>query len=438
LRIKNGKSDTQVGFISLGCSKNLVNTEQMMYLVKNAGYEVTGATEDVDVVVVNTCGFVGSAKDEATEVLLELIELKNQGSIGKIIAAGCLTERYKKDILDEFPEIDAIVGTGSFDDIVEVLEFNNTSYFKDINAPVSEANRVITTSPVWSYLKIADGCDNKCAYCCIPSLRGKYRSRPMQKILAEARDLTEKGTRELILVAQDLTRYGVDFNEKEGLKKLLISLEEIEHLEWIRLMYLYPDALNDEIIDFIAKSDKIVKYLDIPIQHINDNILKRMHRRGTGNEIRSLIKKLRERIDGVVIRTSLITGLPGEGEKEFDELCQFLLDAKIERAGVFPYSPEEGTEAALMEKPDLETAVKRAETVQNIQSEIMRDFNRRRIGTTTRVLAEPLGKLSRSYAEAPEIDGYIKIKSKKAVNNSFLTVRITNNDDAGNLIGVPI
>ena len=436
---------TKVGFISLGCSKNRVNTEQMMHLLKQKGFDVTGETENVDVVIVNTCGFIGSAKDEAVETINELAELKKSGSIGRIVAAGCLSERYKEDMLIELPEIDAVVGTGSFDDIVEVLKFNKKAFFGDVNAPISEAGRIITTSKIWAYLKIADGCDNRCAFCCIPDLRGRYRSRPIGNILEEARGLAEKGTKELILVAQDVTRYGVDIYNKKQLKELLASLEQIEGLEWIRLLYLYPEALDDEIIDFIAKSDRIVNYADVPIQHINDGILTKMRRRGTNADIRALIRRLRDRLGNVVIRTSIITGLPGEGEKEFRELCEFLHDAKIERAGVFPYSPEEGTDAALMDRPDEDTALLRAETILDIQAQVMHDFDISRVGTTTRVLTEPfitMDKkvpflLARSYAEAPEIDGYIRVNSEKAEQNAFLTVKINRAKD-GELIGEPI
>jgi len=427
----------KVGFISLGCSKNLVNTEQMMHLVKSAGYEITGETENINVAIINTCGFIGDAKDEALDTINELIESKRAGSISKIVVTGCLAERYKEDILKMLPDVDAVVGTGSFDNIAEVLEFKKNKFFEDINAPISETNRIITTSNIWAYLKIADGCDNRCAFCMIPKLRGNYRSRPAPNITSEARKLVSKGTRELTLVAQDLTRYGTDIYGKRKLKDLLISLNDIEKLEWIRLLYLYPDTFDDEIIDLIAKSDKIVKYVDIPIQHISDVVLKKMRRRGTGNDIRSLFKHIRERIDNVVIRTSIIAGLPGESEKEFEELCEFLTDMKIERLGVFPYSPEEGTDAYSMERPTKEVALQRAEEVENIQSQIMYDFNNKRIGTVTRVLTEAFYPYARSYAEAPEVDGYIIVEGEEVEQNTFLDVKIKGVSD-GELIGEPI
>ena len=290
--------------------------------------------------------------------------------------------------------------------------------FGDINAPVSETPRIIITSPLWAYLKIAEGCDNRCAYCCIPDIRGRFRSRPLENIVTEAKKLADTGIRELILVAQDLTRYGLDLYGKRKLYDLLAELNKIEDLKWIRLHYMYPDEFDDELIDFIAKSGKIVKYLDIPIQHINDGVLKKMNRRGTSKDIKELFRRLRESIPGIVLRTSLITGLPGEGKKEFEELCDFLREAKIERVGVFAYSPEDGTPAALMGRPPKSVAAKRAELLLNIQAGIMKQWNESRIGSITTVLVEgfkaPDEKsnvyLARSYAESPGIDGYIYVK----------------------------
>ena len=447
-----------VGIISLGCSKNRVNCEQMMFLLRNAGYHVTGETDGADFVLLNTCGFIESAKAEAVETILELAAAKESGRAGKLIVAGCLPQRHKEDILKELPEIDAVAGTGSFDDIVDVIKslekeaggLSSSSFrgfFGDIDAPVSETDRIISTSPVWAYLKIAEGCDNRCAYCCIPDIRGKFRSRPIENIVNEAKKLVKAGVRELIIVAQDVTRYGTDLYGERKLSVLLKALNDIKKLKWIRLHYLYPDEFDDEIIDVIAKSDKILKYLDIPIQHINDGILKKMNRRGTGNDIKALLKNLREKIPGVVIRTSLITGLPGEGEKEFKELCAFLSESKIERVGVFAYSPEKGTEAARMERPSKETAEKRAEHLLELQSQIMHKWNESRIGSVETVLLEGIGfsgqtesYLSRSYAESPEIDGYIHIKVTQDTAEpslcTFTDVRITGIEN-GELAGEP-
>ena len=411
----------KVGIISLGCSKNRVNTEQMMFLLSSAGYEVSGDISGADVVLLNTCGFIESAKAEAVETIIELLDDKKDGSIGKLVVAGCYPERYKETILEELPEIDAVIGTGSFDDVVDVIkkaQHLSPCFFGDINAPVSETPRILSTSSAWAYLKIAEGCDNRCAYCCIPDIRGKFRSRMIENIVDEAKRLADNGIRELIVVAQDVTMYGLDVYGKRRLSDLLLELNKIDKLNWIRLHYLYPDEFDDELIDVIAKSGKILKYLDIPIQHISDIILNKMRRRGSGLEIRELIKRLREQIPGVVIRTSLITGLPGEGEDEFNEICEFLREYELERVGVFAYSPEEGTDAALMERPSKEIAENRADELLELQSYIMQKWNESRIGTVTDVIFEDIaaeidGKvynLARSFAESPEIDGYILVE----------------------------
>ena len=422
----------RIGVISLGCSKNRVNSEQMMFLLSRAGYIITGDVYDVDIALVNTCGFIESAKIEACDTVLELIAGKNECRIGKIIVAGCFPQRYKESVSEKLPGVDAFVGTGSFDDIVDVVEklIDEQSsgqypchYFGDINAPVSEVSRILSTSPFWAYLKIAEGCDNKCAYCCIPEIRGRFRSRVFENIVCEAKKLADAGVAEIILTAQDLTMYGVDIYGKHRLSELLVELNKIEKLRWIRLHYLYPDEIDDELIDVIAKSDKILKYLDIPIQHINTSILKRMHRRGSGADIRELFVRLRERIEGVVLRTSLITGLPGEGDDEFNELYCFLREMKIERVGVFAYSPEEGTEAALMDRPSKEVAEFRAEKIFELQADIMREWNESRIGSCVEVLVEDLSAelgndnylLARSYAESPEVDGYIFVKESESL-----------------------
>ena len=431
----------RIGIISLGCAKNLVNTEQMMYMLTEAGYEVTGGASGVDAVVVNTCGFIESAKTEAIDTIIELGRAKDEGRIGKLIVAGCLAERYRDEIMSEMPEIDAVVGAGSFGDIVSAvksaLEGGSAAFFGDISAPVSETGRIITTSPVWAYLKIAEGCDNRCAYCVIPDIRGRYRSRTMENILNEARRLAGRGIKELIVVAQDVTRYGLDLYGKRSLPELLGELCAVDGLKWIRLHYLYPDDIDAALIDVIARNDKILKYLDIPIQHINDGILEKMRRRGTGGEIRALFKNLRERIPNVVIRTSIITGLPGEGEDEFEELCVFLREAKIERAGVFPYSPEEGSAAALMVRPASETAARRAEVLTDIQLRVMDEFVESRVGSVVTVLIEGYedGRYyGRSYAESPDVDGFVLVYGEDIAINSFIDVKITgieNGEPAG-------
>ena len=407
---------TKVCLISLGCAKNLIDSEQMLSLLDEAGFELTGEPEEADAAIVNTCAFIESAKSEAIENILAMGELKKAGKLQKLIVTGCLAQRYQDELLTEMPEIDALLGTGSVSEIVKVLKETRPEkkpqYYGDINAPLDEAGRVVSTGPGWAYIKIAEGCSNNCAYCVIPSIRGKYRSRPMENILSEARALAATGVKELIVVAQDPTMYGVDLYHRRALAELTRELTKIDGLEWIRLHYLYPDAVDDELIDVIASEPKALKYLDIPIQHINNKILKDMRRRGTGDDIRALLPKLRARIPGVVLRTSLITGLPGEGEAEFEELCDFLREARIERAGVFPFSPEEGTPAYDMPHVDADEAARRAEIIRELQAGIMEDFDRSRVGTTVRVLCEGFDGdtglyVGRSFAESPDVDGYI-------------------------------
>ena len=378
--------------VSLGCAKNLVNSEQMLYLMDEAGFHLVPEAEGADLVIINTCGFIDAAKSEAIDTILEMAELKREGSLGGIIVTGCLPERYKDSILAELPEIDAVLGVGSFADIVAaantVIEGRSLSLFADNSAAIDEIPRVVSTGPGWAYLRIAEGCNNFCAFCAIPYIRGRYRSRKMENILEEARELAARGIKEIIVIAQDITRYGTDIHGKRSLAELCRKLSVIEGIEWIRLHYLYPDQFDDELIDEIASNDKIVKYLDIPIQHINDGILKAMNRKGTGQEIRELFKTLKERIPGLVLRTSLIAGLPGEGEKEFEELCEFLKEVRIQRVGVFPFSPEEGTPAAKMAHVDSEVAEKRAALIMELQDPIMEDFCQSFVGQTIRVLYE--------------------------------------------------
>ena len=432
-----------IALISLGCAKNLVNSEQMLYLLDEAGYALSPDPEGCDAVIINTCGFIDAAKSEAIDTILQMAELKAAGKLEKIIVTGCLPERYRDDIRAELPEIDAILGVGSFADIVSALDEafagNIVEYFGDKNAPVDELPRVVSTGPAWAYLKIAEGCDNFCAFCAIPYIRGRYRSRSMTNILEEARSLAEHGVKELIVIAQDITKYGTDLYGKRSLAELCSKLSEIDGIEWIRLHYTYPDQFDDELIDEIASNDNIVKYLDIPIQHINDGILRAMNRHGTSDDIRRLFKDLRQRIPGLVLRTSIIAGLPGEGEAEFEELCEFLREAKIERAGVFPFSPEEGTRAAKMEHVDFETAQRRAELIMQLQSEIMEEFCRSQVGKTLRVLCEGYDEeqkmfFGRSYADSPDIDGLVFFDGAGCEGN-IVDVKITAITDEFFLIG---
>ena len=432
-----------IGFISLGCAKNQVDCERMMYRVQEAGHTVKSDVVGSDVVVINTCGFIDSAKSEAIDYILQTAALKAEGLVGKILVTGCLTQRYQQEILTELPEVDGIMGTGSYGEIVAALEElmggGHPCRFASIHGRIDEFDRVLTTPKHYAYLRIAEGCDNHCAYCVIPSLRGRYRSRRMEDVLAEAKKLADAGVRECIVIAQDITRYGIDLYGERKLAALLRELCKLD-FHWIRLHYLYPDEFTDELIDTIADEEKVLPYLDIPIQHCNDKVLKAMNRRGDKAELLALFRKLRARIPGLVLRTSLIAGLPYEDEAAFEELCEFLQEVRIERAGVFPYSPEEGTPAAKMERVDTDEAERRADLIVDVQSRIMDDFNDSRMGGVTEVLCDGFDNqammfVGRSYAESPDIDGRIYFTADHEVEaGQFVPVRITGAMD-GELTG---
>ena len=434
-----------VGMISLGCAKNQVNAEQMLYLLRQAGFEILPDPDGAELVIINTCGFIDSAKSEAIDNILAMGALKQAGRVGKILVTGCLAQRYQQEIVEQMPEVDGILGTGSYYDIVnavnQLLSGHAYQRFDDINAPVDETGRILTTPEYYAYLKIAEGCDNHCAYCVIPSLRGKYRSRKMEDLLAEARALAADGVKELIVVAQDTSRYGIDLYGERRLAELLRELCKIDGFVWIRVHYLYPDEMSDELIEVLATEPKIVKYLDVPIQHINDTILRRMNRRGNSDYLKTLLTRLRSEIPGLVLRTSLITGLPGEGEAEFEELCAFLREYRLERVGAFAFSPEEGTRAAEMEHPDSEIAQQRAEIVAELQSRIMDDYNESRLGETMQVLCEGYDPdeesyYGRTYADSPDIDGKIWFTASKHIKTgSFVQVRVIDTYD-GELVGI--
>lgn len=434
----------KIAFVSLGCAKNLVNTEQMMALCRRAGHTVTGNPDGADVAVLNTCGFIESAKSEAIENILELAELKKAGHLKKLLVAGCLSQRYPDDIRTELPEVDGMLGTGSYTDVAaaveELMAGEKAEHFGNIHRTFEDGERLVTTPPYTAYLKIAEGCSNGCAFCIIPKLRGRYRSRSMEALLAEARQLADSGVKELIVIAQDITRYGMDLEEPSSLAQLLKELCKLD-FHWIRLHYLYPEVITDELIDTIAREKKIVHYLDIPIQHCNDGILKAMRRRNTRAELEDLFERLRRAIPDLVVRTSLICGLPGEGEAEFEELCQFLREQKLQRVGVFQFSPEEGTLAAAMENQvDPETAARRVELVVDLQSRIMDEYNEARLGTVMEVLCEGFDAQAgcfagRTYADSVEIDGRVLFTAAGAVPaGSFVNVRITGVSD-GELTG---
>ena len=424
----------RISFISLGCAKNQVNCEQMMAAVQAAGHTVAAAPEGADVAVVNTCGFLASANEEAIDNILQMAELKKAGQVKKILVTGCMAQRYKEEVLTELPEVDGILGTGSYGDIVsaveEVMADQRPARFGNIHTAEQGGERLLSTPPWYAYLRIAEGCDNHCAYCIIPSLRGKYRSRPMADLLAEARELAEAGVRELIVIAQDITRYGTDLNGEHQLAALLRELCRLD-FHWIRLHYLYPDEITEELIDTIAAEPKVLKYIDLPIQHCNDAILKAMNRRDTKAELTELLDRLRRRIPGLVLRTSIITGLPYEDEAAFEELCQFLRETGIERAGVFPFSPEEGTRAARMDHVPTEEAVRRAELVVDVQSDIIDAYNESRLGQVLEILCEgfdPQAQMffGRSYAESPDIDGRVWFTAEEdPAPGDFVSVRIT-------------
>ena len=434
----------KIAFVSLGCAKNLVNTEQMMALCRQAGHTITGEPEGADVAVLNTCGFIESAKSEAIDNILQLAHLKEKGKLKKLLVAGCLTQRYADDIRQELPEVDGMLGTGSYTDVVtaveELMAGEKAEHFAGINTTYEDGERIVTTPGYTAYLKIAEGCSNGCAFCIIPKLRGRYRSRSMEALLAEARQLADSGVKELIVIAQDITRYGMDLEEPTSLAGLLKELCKLD-FHWIRLHYLYPEVITDELIDTIAREKKIVHYLDIPIQHCNDGILKAMRRRNTRAELEDLFDRLRRAIPDLVVRTSLICGLPGEGEAEFEELCQFLREQKLQRVGVFQFSPEEGTLAAAMEdQVDPETAARRVELVVDLQSRIMDEYNEARLGTVMEVLCEGFDAQAgcfagRTYADSVEIDGRVLFTAAGAVPaGSFVNVRITGVSD-GELTG---
>ncbi len=427
-----------VGFVSLGCAKNLINTEQMIYLLREAGYEIAPGPDGVELAVVNTCGFIESAKSEAIEQILLLAEAKKAGRVGRILVTGCLSERYKDEILTELPEVDGVLGTGSFGDIVEaadrVLRGERVAMFGDINK-TPEPRRVLTTPNYFAYLRIAEGCDNHCAYCVIPKLRGRYRSRPIEDLVEEAEGLAASGVRELIVIAQDTSRYGIDLYGERRLAELLRRLCRVEGLHWIRVHYLYPDEMSDELIEVLASEPKIVKYLDIPIQHVNDAILKRMNRRGTKAYLDELFTRLRARIPGLVLRTSLIAGLPGEDEAAFEELCDFLRKHQLERVGAFVFSPEEGTPAARMEYPPAEVARRRAEQIEELESRVIDAYNEKLRGRRLEVLCEGYDEdveawYGRSYAESPDIDGRIWFTAAREIApGEFVTVEIDGETD---------
>ena len=431
----------KIGMVSLGCSKNLVDSERMLYKVRERGYEIVTDPAKANVVIVNTCGFIKEAKEEAIETILELAKLKEECTVKKIIATGCLVQRYREEFEAEFAnEVDAVAGIGSEDDILglidKVLANEHVVEFKDKLLLECTGKRIITTLPFFTYLKIAEGCSNCCSYCAIPMIRGKYRSVPMEDVLEEAKWLAENGITELIVVAQDSTRYGEDLYGKSRLPELLRELCKIDGLKWIRVLYCYPERITDELIDVIASEPKIVKYMDIPIQHSDEKILKAMGRGGSEAELRALFRKLREKIDGLVIRTTLITGFPGETEEQFNSMAEFIKDMEFDKLGCFPYSEEEGTKAATMpDQVDEEIRQHRAEIIMEQQQLISEQKNLRMIGKTVEAVVEGFDQWAECYfgrtaGDAPDIDGKIFFDcDRKLEVGQFVNVHVNESLD---------
>lgn len=427
----------KVGMISLGCPKNQVDGEALLYKLKDAGYIIVSQIEDADVMIVNTCGFIEDAKKEAIETILEVAEYKEAGLISAIVVTGCLAERYQDEIMQEMPEVDAVVGIGANADIVKICDkalcgINTSIYPNKCFLPIDE-NRLLSTPSHWAYLKISEGCDNRCSYCAIPSIRGKFRSREMDSIIAEANILVNQGVKELILIAQDTTKYGQDIYGEYKLAQLLKELVKIDKLEWIRLYYCYPQRITDELIETVASEEKICNYLDIPLQHSNKEVLARMNRVGDGNDYKALIERMRAKIPDLSLRTTFMVGFPGETEEEFKDLCQFVKDVKFDKMGSFTFSPEEDTPAYDMENQiDEEVKARRQEVLMNAQYYITEQANKEKIGKTYRVIIDEKNEnnyVGRSYLDSPEIDSGIIFTSSNEHNvGDFVNVRITDFD----------
>ena len=431
----------KVGFVSLGCPKNQLDTEVMLHEVASAGYEITPEETEADVVIINTCGFIESAKKEAIDNILDIAWLKKHRSLRAIVVTGCLAERYREQLLDEFPEIDAVLGVGSIHNIVEAIEAvtvkkkkgskRKYSSFEDKEAVRLGGDRILTTPEYMAYLKIAEGCDNRCAYCAIPAIRGKFRSRTMEDIVKEAKQLDALGVRELCVVAQDTTRYGLDLYGEYKLAELLHRITEETSIPWIRILYCYPDKITDELVAEMRDNPRILKYIDLPIQHISDHMLQAMNRHGDKQMILDVISRLRREIPDITIRTTFIVGFPGETEEDFVELCEFVKETKFERAGVFTYSREEDTPAYDMpDQIDEQIKLDRMDLVMRDQLEINEENNRKMVGKTITVLCEDYDPVSevhfgRDAANAPEIDGKIYFRSSKRIApGSFVNVKI--------------
>ena len=440
----------KIGLISLGCAKNLVDSEQMLWLLDEAGYEFTTDIDEADAVVVNTCGFIDEAKSEAIENILELCTIKaeKESKLRAIIVTGCLSERYRSEIYKEIPEVDAVLGCSALSEIVSAvkgaLNGEKPEIFGDKNAPVKEIGRIKATPPYYAYVKLGEGCDNRCSYCAIPGIRGNLRSRTREAIIEECRALAADGAKELIIISQDITKYGMDLYGKSELPSLLKEICAIDGPKWVRLHYANPDGITDELIDVVASEPKIVKYLDIPIQHADDKVLSAMNRHYSAEYVDKLFTELRKRIPGLVLRSTVMVGFPGEGEKEFENLMKFLKKHRIERAGVFEFSPQEGTPAADMEdKVDEKISARRAERIRELQQGIMEKFEESFVGKKIDVICEGFDRVAevwygRSFADSPDVDGKVFFEAKKALpEGAMVKVQVTELMD-GDLFGEAI
>ena len=427
---------TKVAFISLGCSKNLVDTEVMLHNLYKDGFEVTFEPEEAEIVIINTCGFIESAKQEAIDNILDAAELKEWGKCKHIIATGCLVERYREEVMKELPELDAIVGVGSLEDIGEacraVMRGEKYTSFKDKNTSPLGGGRILTTAPHTAYLKIAEGCDNRCTYCAIPLIRGKLRSRTIEDIVHEAKELDRAGVKELNLIAQDTSRYGLDLYGEYKLAALVKEITKNTSIPWIRLLYCYPDKITDELIEELRNNPRLVKYMDVPVQHISDPVLKRMNRHGGKALILDAVKRLRDRVPGITLRTTAMVGFPGETEENFVELCEFIKDARFDRFGAFTYSPEEDTEAALMpDQIDEQVKQDRYDILMQTQLTVAEELNNAKIGKELTVITDGYDTVAeiyfgRSEADAPDVDGkvYFHAPKGKYTFGDFVKVRI--------------
>ena len=427
----------KVGMISLGCPKNQVDGEALLAKLAQAGYQIVNEIENSDVMIVNTCGFIEDAKREAIDTILEVAQYKEAGLISAIVVTGCLAERYQDEILKEMPEVDAVIGIGANSDIVKVCDKAlcgiKTSNFPNKCYLPLDNERMLSTPPHWAYLKIAEGCDNRCAYCAIPGIRGDFRSRTIESVVEEAKSLVNRGVKEIILVAQDTTKYGQDLYGEYSLDKLLKELVKIDGLEWIRLFYCYPQRITDSLINVIANEDKVCKYIDIPLQHSDATVLKNMNRVGDGNDYRVLLNKMREAIPGLALRTTFMVGFPGETDEQFENLCEFVKDMKFDKMGCFTFSPEEDTPAFDMENQiDEDVKKRRQEVLMNVQFFITEASNKGRVGNVYKVIVDSFadGKYTgRSYMDSPEIDSGIIFTSNKELNiGDFVDVKITDFD----------